>query len=459
MLESTIERVAKNAIANRRGVVAKEAASKVAGGAGKELVAKDALRKTAQAAERLPSKAERAVMKDATKANQITLHVAPEDSQKALIQSIKDSKRSFYIETFIWHNDAAGNEVIQALADRVAKAKAKGEEFDAKVLIDWFGLRQGTGGTGDPLIVDKLKAAGVDVLEFSRGYLDQGKLIPITHRKLYIQDGAQFMTGGRNIGDEYLHGNFVDPKGGQQTSWHDLLYTVKGDETGRIIDQFFDNWKRAGGKDQAFRPTIEAAPGGKARVQSFITNPHTGVRDLAKAQLGLIANAEKEIVVMYPYLSDDKLVAALKEAKRKNPSLSVKIILPANKEVTAEGSVYQLLNKESARQLMADGIEVRMFAGGIVDGKSVERFSHFKGLMIDGKVVSIGSANGDYRTFHSNHELNTVIADDDAAKQFRDQVVEPDWAQAVPLTQADLKADTLWTRIKQRVLEALDFLL
>jgi cardiolipin synthase len=459
MLESSIERVAQNAIANRRAVVGKEVAEKAVNTAGKQLIAKDAIERTAKAAALLPSKAERAVLTDATTRNRITLHVSPEASHDALIQSIKDAKRSFYIETFIWHNDAAGNEVIQALADRVAKAKANGEPFDAKVLIDWFGLRQGTGGTGDPEIVNKLRAAGVDVLEFARGYVDEGHLIPITHRKLYIQDGRQFMTGGRNIGDEYLHGDFVDPKGGKQISWHDLLYTVQGDETGRILDQFFDNWKRAGGKEPAIKPVVEAAPGGKARVQSFITNPHTGVRDLAKAQLGLIANAEKEIVVMYPYLSDDKLVAALKQAKRKNPALSIKVILPANREVTAEGSVYQLLNKESARQLMADGIEVRMFAGGIVDGKSVDRFSHFKGMMVDGKVVSLGSANGDYRTFHSNHELNTVFADEEAAKAFREQVVEPDWAQAEPLTEKDLQADSLWTRVKQRVLEALDFLL
>ncbi|MDB5096571.1 MAG: cls [Cyanobacteria bacterium RYN_339] len=459
MLESSIERLTKNAISNRRTVLGKELAEKSVKTAGKQVVARDVIERTAKAADTLPSKAERAVMKSPTLRNKVTLHVSPESSQEALIQSIKDSKNSFYIETFIWHNDAAGNEVIQALADRVAKAKANGETYDAKVLIDWFGLRQGTGGTGDPLIVDKLRAGGVEVIEFARGYMDEGHLIPITHRKLYIQDGRQFMTGGRNIGDEYLKPEFNDPKGGHQNSWHDLLYTVEGDETGRILDQFFDNWKRAGGKEPAVKPVIEASATGRARVESFITNPHTGVRSLAKAHLDLIANAESEIVVMYPYLSDDKLVAALRDAKRKNPKLVVKVILPANKEVTAEGSIYQLLNKESARQLMKEGIEVRMFAGGVVDGKAVERFSHFKGLIVDKKVVSIGSANGDYRTFHSNHELNTVIADNATARNFLDEVVDPDWAAAVPVTQADLKADSLWTRIKQHVLEALDNLL
>lgn len=167
-----------------------------------------------------------------------------------------------------------------------------------------------------------------------------------------------------------------------------------------------------------------------------------------------MANAEKEIVAIYPYFSDDKLVDALIAAKKKNPALKVKVMMPANKEAGREGQVYTMLNKLTARQLMAAGIEVRMFAGG-----EVNRFSHFKGMVIDQKIVSIGSANGDERTMRSNHELNTVIADTNAAKDFLKQVVTPDWAAAAPVTQADLAADSIWTRIKQNVLEVFDFLL
>ena len=73
--------------------------------------------------------------------------------------------------------------------------------------------------------------------------------------------------------------------------------------------------------------------------------------------------------------------------------------------------------------------------------------------------IQIGSGNGDARTFRSNHELNTVIADPAVAKDFINQVVGPDWAAAKPVTQADLDGMSLWTRIKQNVLEAFDFLL
>lgn len=465
MLESSIKRVVKSGVEHAGlGRRATKAAAKDATKGVARQAAGTTTKETVRAADRLAvkeltTKAEAAVLKNPTLRNKVTFHVNAAESHAAMLESIRTAEKSFYVETFIWHNDEAGNEVIQALADRIKRAKAEGKTFDAKVLIDWFGLRQGTGGASDTEIVNKLRAAGVDVLEFARGYVDEGKLIPITHRKFYIKDGSSFMTGGRNIGDEYGKAMFTNPKGTVEPAWHDLLYTVEGDETGRIIDEFFRNWERAGGKVPAVKPEIVPHATGRVKMESFITDPHVKIRTLAKAHYDLVANAEREIIVMYPYLSDDKFVAELIKAKKKNPALSIKVILPANKEASAEGGVYSLLNKESARQLMAVGVEVRMNAGGVVDGKAVNRFSHFKGFVVDRKIVSVGSANGDARTFKSNHELNTVIADTLTAADFLKQVADKDWAHSTPLTQADLKADTLWTRIKQKALEVLDFLL
>lgn len=457
MLESSIKRMVKSGVDHAGiGRRATKQAGKVAG--------QDATKGVARAVDQLAvkeitTKAEAAVLKNPTLRNKVTFHVNAADSHAAMLESIRTAKSSFYVETFIWHNDEAGNEIIQALGDRIKRAKAEGKTFDAKVMIDWFGLRQGTGGASDVEVVNKLRAAGVETLEFARGYLDEGKLIPITHRKFYIKDGSSFMTGGRNIGDEYGKATFKNPKGAVEPAWHDLLYTVEGEETGRIIDQFFRNWERAGGKVPAVKPEIVPHATGRTKIESFITDPHVKIRTLQKAHLDLVANAEREIIVMYPYLSDDKFVDALIQAKKKNPALSVKIILPANKEASAEGGVYSLLNKESARQLMKVGAEVRMNAGGVLDGKAVNRFSHFKGFVVDRKIVSVGSANGDARTFAKNHELNTIIADTATAADFLKQVADKDWANSTPLTQADLKADSLWVRIKQKALEVLDFLL
>jgi cardiolipin synthase len=194
-------------------------------------------------------------------------------------------------------------------------------------------------------------------------------------------------------------------------------------------------------------------------VQSVTTDPYTRTSSIRTAHDQLIKNAQKEIVAIYPYFSDDKLVKELIAAKKKNPNLSVKVMMPSNKEASHEGDVYQTLNRETAIQLVKAGVEVRYFDGGVVNGRSVQRFSHMKAMMIDGQILSIGGANGDARSYKNNHELNTLIESKDAVQQFQSQVVGPDWASAHPVTLKELENVPLWEKVKQKFLEAVDFML
>lgn len=350
-----------------------------------------------------------------------------------------------------------------------------------RVLIDWLGLRQGSGGGNDTDVVRQMRDHGFEVREFSPGYYSKSAkaLIPITHRKFYIADGDQFISGGRNIGNEYLKphydvksepgffarlwarltGGEAKPSVTPEHSWHDLLYTVRGAETGRVLDEFYQNWERAGGKRPEQLPGVLRDGGGSARVESVVTDPHAKEYGLREAHFGAIRGAKRDIVAIYPYFSDDDLVNELIAAKQANPALKVRVMMPANKEASHEGTVYSLLNKETARQLLEAGVEVRMFEGGEKDGKPVQRFSHMKGMVVDGELLSIGSANGDARTFNNNHELNTLISDAATVRDYMTRIVEPDWASATPITREELAAAPWSERVKRRVLEALDGLL
>lgn len=432
---------------------------------------------------KLSQEVDQLLLSNATVRNQITYHLTPESSQKALLDAVKDAKKSFHIETFIWHNDEAGNELVQALAQKKTAAKAAGKEFDIKVLIDSIGLRGGSGGSKDAVIVDKLKSHGIDVREFNPKYVSwEAKGVPITHRKLYIADGEKFITGGRNIGNEYLKPQF-NGANGLENAWHDLLYTVHGDEAARIQKEFYQNWARVGGEVPKTLPAAVPHATGSAKVQTIVTDPHSKTYGIREAHSKAISNAEKEIVAIFPYFSDDQLVKDLIDAKRANtakrsellkaaqnkwdrqaidqavPELDIKVLLPGNKEASREGSMYYHLNQESARQLLKEGVEVRFFDGGKIDGKDVQRFSHFKGMAVDGKLLSLGSANADARTYKANHELNTLISDKKAVKEFFDQVVTPDWNSARKVTLEELQNVPVMDRLKQKFYEAVDFLL
>ncbi|HEY9766088.1 MAG TPA: phospholipase D-like domain-containing protein [Chroococcales cyanobacterium] len=187
------------------------------------------------------------------------------------------------------------------------------------------------------------------------------------------------------------------------------------------------------------------------------TDPEDGKYEIQEAHLKAIANAKQEIVLIYPYFSDDRMVDEVVRAKKKYPNLSVRVLIPGGKEDSFIGTLFTNLNDSTAIQLLSVGAEVRTYEGDTVNGKKVERFSHFKGLLIDNALLSIGSANADARSFHDNHELNTLISDDEAIRSFRERVVEPDWASAKPLSLDQLQGG--WFRkLKRAVLEWLDFL-
>jgi cardiolipin synthase len=400
------------------------------------------------------------VLDNPTFHNKITMHDSADESMLALLDGIRTAKKSYYVETFIWHNDEAGRQVAQALIDRKKAAIAKGEPFDVKIIIDFSGEHDPTVATKDMKIIDFMRSNGLDVRTFNNAMINPlatGRS-PITHRKLYIKDGSQFSTGGRNIGDEYLKATFFDPKGKQERAWHDLLYTVEGDETGRVLNEFFKNWVRCGGKMPAVRPTIEPSPTGTSLVQSFTTNPLDHTHGILDAQLKAIGAAKQEIRVVYPYLSDESLVQALLAAKKARPALQIKVMIPGHDEGGVSGFLYANLNDYAAWRLILAGIDVRKI-DSYHDGDTLATtFSHLKGMVIDGTLLSIGSANGDARTMHDNHELNTLIYDPTTAQKFIHDVLEDDWQLAKPVTIADLDNKKWYARLTSWLLQRIAFL-
>jgi cardiolipin synthase len=402
----------------------------------------------------------RQVLDNPTFHNNITMHDSADESMQALLDGIRTAKSSYYVETFIWHNDDAGRQVAQALIDRKKAAIARNEPFDVKILIDFSGEHDPTVPTQDMKIIDFMRKGGLDVRTFNNNMINPlatGRS-PITHRKLYIKDGTQFSTGGRNVGDEYLKSTFFDPKGKEERAWHDLLYTVEGDETGRVLNEFFKDWVRGGGKMPDVRPRVVPSPTGTSVVQSFTTNPLDHTHGILDAQVKAIGAAKQEIRVVYPYLSDESLVQALLDAKKANPALQIKVMIPGHDEGGPSGFLYRNLNDYAAWRLLLAGIDVRKIDSYHDGATLATTFSHLKAMVIDNALLSIGSANGDARTMHDNHELNTLIYDPALAKKFTADVMEDDWQLSKPVTIADLDQKKWYDRLASWVLQRIAFL-
>lgn len=392
------------------------------------------------------SRAEATIFDHPTTGNAVTFHVTAAESQQALLDSIKNAKSSFAIETFEWHDDRAGNAVVNALAARIRAARARGKRFDVRVIIDGTGMKD---RPGDRAIVDKLRAIGVDARVYN---LPNGTL---THRKLYIQDGDQFITGGRNIGDEYLNRTYIGNDGQRHNGWHDLMLTVEGSETERILASFYQDWALVGGTVPDHVPATHPSETGATMVQSFGTDPDRNIYSIRRAHNAMIAGAQYEIVLEVPYLSDTEMLNNLIAAKQRRPGLSIKVIIPGVPEGSMEGAVMDIVDRQSAARLQAAGIDVRVFNGGHENGKALRRFSHLKALVVDRQIVSVGSANADARTFQSNHELNTVISDPNVAADLMNKVLLPDWQDAHAFDPSTAQARDPLTALRNGILGGL----
>ncbi len=111
-----------------------------------------------------------------------------------------------------------------------------------------------------------------------------------------------------------------------------------------------------------------------------------------------IAIFEMKYYPNYPGSLENRLVEDLIEARRRGVDVYVIV------DEYARGS------NETVALLKENGINAKL------DSKSVT--THVKLLIIDGKIVVIGSTNWSYYALEKNHEASVVIFSRDVAKRF-----------------------------------------
>ena len=133
-------------------------------------------------------------------------------------------------------------------------------------------------------------------------------------------------------------------------------------------------------------------------------------------------------------------------------------MIPGRDEGGVPGFLYSHLNDYTASRLVAAGIEVRYLMSYKEGDQLATTFSHLKAMVIDNSIMSIGSANGDARTMHDNHELNTLIYDPATASNYVHDVLDDDWQRARPVTLDTLQQKHWYDRLAGWLLERLAFL-
>jgi cardiolipin synthase len=333
--------------------------------------------------------------------------------------AIDEAKHHVHAEFYLIRNDATG----AWFREKLIQAARRGVEV--RLLCDAYGCL----AIGPPWR-RPLRRAGAKVGIFlpMRSLLLQ----PVNlrnHRKIVVVDGTIAFSGGVNIGDEY-RGTM---RGIGQ--WRDTHFRLDGPAAGTLQRVFLQDWFFATG--EAFDPGAyfpDTDPGGEATVAIVPSGPDTRTEAIHRLFFAAIAAARERVWITTPYfVPDPPMTVALQVAAMRG--VDTKLILPSrsNHRVTfhAGRSYYE--------QLLEAGVHIHEYVPGMI---------HAKTMVVDGRIVLVGSANMDMRSFRLNFEVHALIHDGPTAR-FLENCFAADLAQTREIALAAWQKRPLGYRIAE----------
>lgn len=356
--------------------------------------------------------------------NRLRIYNDGEQKFIALFEDIKNAENHIHLQYYIWKNDGIGNRLLDLLT---AKAQAGIKVF---ILYDDIGSNALPGS-----FFEAFERAGGKAAASLPSLLPwfNPRINYRNHRKITVIDGTIGYIGGFNVGDEYLG---EDEKFGY---WRDTHLRMEGSAVQSLQHIFLKDWNKAAYShpvqySEAYFPLAGEQEG--AALQIVASGPNEPLDQIKYGFLKMIASAQATIRIQTPYfIPDESILDAIRVAALSG--IDVAIMIP-NK---SDHLFIHDANLSFLEEMVDAGVKVYHYQNG---------FLHAKMLSIDGKVLSVGSANLDVRSFSLNYEANAFIYDKAAAAEM-DRIFAQDVKLSSPVTKEMFEARTLFERFKQRL--------
>lgn len=315
--------------------------------------------------------------------NSVALLAHGDAAYPQMLQAIRSARTSVALSSYIFEDDAIGQEFVVALSD----AQRRG--LSVRVLIDGIG-----GGYWRTPAYSRLRRLGVPAGLFLHSYLPWRMpfLNLRSHRKVLVVDGTTGFTGGLNISaDNVISAN-------PPHKIRDTHFAVIGPVVGQIMTVFAEDWYFTTGETligPSWFPHMSLH--GAMLARTVTSGPDYDIGKIKAIVLCAIGQARAEIRIVTPYfLPDDAITAALALAALRD--VKVQIIAP---EATDHFFMDWAL-RACLLPLLENGCDIRFGPGP---------FDHSKLMTVDGSWSLIGSANWDARSLRLNFEVNLEIYD------------------------------------------------
>lgn len=356
----------------------------------------------------------------ATTGNSARLLIDGAPSFEAIFAAIESARSYLIVQFFIIREDRLGLELQKRL---IEKARAGVRVY---VLFDTVGSHSVSRKYWNNLLKENIQVQG---FRTTRGRGNRFQLNFRNHRKLVIADGKIALTGGLNIGTEYLGENR------RFGFWRDTFLEISGPSVQALQFSFCQDWFWATDEIPEFDWTAHVSETTDQIAAVLPTGPIDEIDACSLAMLQLIQSAKENLWLASPYLVPDATVVyALQLAALRG--VDVRILIPKNPDhylpYLSSFSYYQPL--ESC------GVKIYRYREG---------FMHQKVMLVDAVAASVGSVNLDFRSFHLNFELGVLIFDDAFALEVK-AMLEKDFALADQVFVKDFKSKPFWFHLAVR---------
>lgn len=342
---------------------------------------------------------------------------------ESIFADIETAKETIFAEYYIIENDKISKRFIETLI------KKANEGVKVKIVVDAVGswkVRKKT--------KQRLADAGIEYHEFLPVTLPffGRKINYRNHRKILLIDNEIGYIGGMNVADRYIEGK---PSLGK---WRDTHIKVIGDGVQGLAKVFRKDYHFVSRQLSSISTKMPSKHDGltPCNMQTVFSGPDMEYRAIMQTYLRIIMQSTKYVYIESPYFMPNEAVRSALVTAAKS-GVEIKIIIP----LFSDDRIVLMSTYSYVKDLASAGIHFYFYKAG---------FIHSKLIVSDDKIVSLGSANMDFRSLEHNFETNAILYGDETASIFRN-IFEQDMADSESFDMKRWKSRPFSMRIKESI--------
>ena len=365
----------------------------------------------------------------------LTLFVESPPLIASMLRDIHAARQRVWLESYIFLDDAAGQAVADALAERARAG------LDVRVHYDAVGCM-----SVSSVFFQHMQEAGIKVHAF-HSFWEVFRRFPAlrflnrrNHRKLLVVDDRVAYFGGMNLVDQSGIHTYVETEALPiSAGWRDVHVRLAGPKVGEAAESFDRCWRLAHGLPVQKRPKPyrqARLAKGEETIQFFDSGPGGKHTRAARLFVRLIRGAKRSLTFAMAYfLPVGRVLRELLRAHQRG--VFVRVVVPGESDVP----IVQRATRHLYGRLLRKRFHVY---------ERQRSMLHSKVLVVDDEWCVLGSSNLDARSLWYHYEFLAVIRSRTLAGALN-AIVNEEITQSHRITLRECLARSRWQRLFDRL--------